>query len=560
MAESSAVVGALLKIKQEPVDAPHFGWTGLTEFAACAPDLADVEKMVNNGQQPPGLISSASRARIRAANPAPRRRGRGSAQAALPPEDYDTPADEVQNSDEEAARRARRAEYVKASQATAKRARRKADPPDEWKGQLDRERTDNIMLDDTACLRMQSQVEFISPVHNPVHVDDDMMVTVEDEADGGASALKRTRSGVPLSKQPGIVYGPPVLRAEVRKRLDAIASTSATDANALVPIYAVNAALRHATTQEEEQREREAAGEEVMTVVVPAGFDLSDMSVDRVMQTARTDDQGQVFAQMHMQTTVCNYEDTTYVTRKLKITGIYNCPLSRVGMLDDYYAHMVPNRRVVDESLMREPFPFERPCIEAGACMGNQIPNSQRITLVEYLNVEDVAYFRQKQEWKSEQRHCVFCRRVLATKAAFAMIAECAAYSDSMVASVQVSRENPCESDRRPLMLVDFCNFVGDNEYSPYDVVISNVNRYIGVVAPVVIFVASRFTQFKQNGIYWYRQDYPKVNRNLRDWGTLVSEELSRGTQSRVQTAPARRPRRIMDYFLPPPPLDTGSS
>lgn len=548
-------MSALVKIKEEPLDDAPTAWAGIAQLSAEGPHVAEMERLATAGHRGPGLISASTRARIRAETAAGGKRKARAAAVADASEDYGVPMDEVHNSDEEQSRRARRAEFAKASHAAAKRARRKPDPPDEWKDLLDGERADNVRLDDADCLRKHSTVAFIEPVNGIVEVGDDRIVSVLEMDEAQA----RSRSGLPLVFQDRVAPAPPVLRGEVRRRLEELEDDP--DARGLVPVYAANAPIRHMTAATAESLAparmppEKDSKKKPTTIVVPAQFDLSELSMDEIMLHARTDEQGQVLAQAFMwSAATCNYADLNFITRALKERGIYNCPLSRIGPLDDYYAMMTPNYRAVDESLMREPMRMERACIEDEMCVGRQIPNSTPITLVEYIGAEDMQYFFREHKWRGERKHCVLCRRALATKAGFSMLAECAAFSDSMATSVKVSREGGYESTRMPLMLVNFYHLVGENEYSPYDVLISNVNRFIGVAAPVAIFIASRFTQFKKDGALYFKQDYPCPKRNLGDWGTLVSLELSRATQPRARQTSSRRPRRATDYSIPRPP------
>ncbi len=543
---------ALVKIKEEPVDQSST-WTRIAQFGSDGPRLADIERLATVGRRAPGVLTASTRARIRAESAGCKRKARAIESDAA--EDYGLPDDEVHNSDEEQSRRTRRAEYMKATQASAKRARRKLDPPDEWKDVLDAERPDNMQLDSTDYVRKHATVAFIEPVTGVVEVDENRIVSVT-EVD---AAQARARSGIPLVFQDRVTPGPPVLRNEVRKRLEELKEDPNAEGK-IVPIYAVNAPLRHTTPANAETLAmarippEKDSKKKPTTIVVPAQFDLSELSMDEIMLRTRTDQQGQVLAQTFMwSAATCNYADLNFITHELKQKGIYNCPLSRIGPMDDYYAMMMPNYRKVDEELMREPMRMERPCVEDEMCVGRQIPNSQPITLVEYIDAADMQYYYREQKWKGERKQCVLCRRALATKAGFSMLAECAAYSYAMASSVRVSREGAYESTRLPLMLCDFYNFVGENEYSPYDVLISNVNRFIGMAAPVAIFIASRFTQYKKDGMLYFKQDYPCPKRNLGEWGTLVSSELSRATRPRATPATFRRPRRQTDYSIPRP-------
>lgn len=551
MAHQGGAMQALLKIKQEPVDTPRT-WPRMEQLALERPSLMEFEKLGSTTHRSGGLLTDATRTRMRTATTAGKRKSR--AQEPDVPEDYGVPADELQNSDEESSRRVRRAEFAKTMQSVTKRARRKPDPPDEWKDALDRERPDNVRLNEADCLRTHASVGFIGPVQGEVELSPEGVVSITDDA-ARAQALKRLRAGVPLSRQERVISAPPILRDEVRERLDEV--TEEIGERALVPVYAVNRPLRYGAEARadtwlmgmpEKQRKKQ--------IVVPARLDLAEFELDEVMRHAQTDEQGQVLAQVLMWNAAsCNYADTNFIARKLKEEGIYNCPLSRVGAMDDYFAVMTANYRRVDENLLRQPLDNERRCLEEEACKGRQIPNSVQITLVEYIDDEMLRSYLSTRQWPQARRHCVLCRRSLATKAFFAMLAECAAYSDSMAARVKVSREGAYESARRPLMLCNFYNFAG--EYSPYDMLVSNVNRFVGIAAPIVIFFANRYTQYRdENGLLRYRQDYPAPNRNLREWATHVSRELSLGTRRRHRGADRSRPRRRpTDYFLPRPPM-----
>lgn len=521
MAEHSGAARALVKIKQEPCDDPHAQHAVFARFARARSSAVDIERMVNADTAVRGLIPPALRARM------------------------EVDEDEVLNSDEERSRAARASEYAKASQAATKRARRRLNPPDEWKDKVTGERRGNVLLAPMDAAR--APVEFIA-------TGDDMETSVED----GLVVVENGRRAVPLVAQPLLTTKPPVLRRAVHERL---ATQTARAARGAPPIvHPTDGAVACFTESSPEGLLLDLSDTDRRKgIVLPDLFQQAHGThLDDMLMNGCTNAQGELLAQMFLQTPVCSHADLSFVNRQLMATGLVNCPLSRVGPLDDYYSLMTMVPRSVEEGLMRQPWAFERPCIEGPMCMGWQIPNSTPVTLVEYLTMDDLAHYREKGTWRGPQRHCVFCRRALATKAAYSIIAECAAYSDSMVADVKIPRESPYENERRALMLVDFCHFVGVDGYSPFDVILSNVSRYMGIIAPVAMFVTNRFRQVKRDGILWFEQDYIRPKRNLRDWVTLVCEESSSGTQTPRPTTSAHRPRRAGYFPLPRPPLATS--
>jgi len=524
MADPSGAARALVKIKQEPGTEPGGRAHVFTQLSRTRLDPTHIERMVNTENTVRGLIPPSLRAMH--------------------------VDDEIVNSDEERTRTVRATEYAKTTHATTKRARRRMNPPEEWKEKLSAERRDNVRLAPEDELRV-APIEFISTT-------DDMETSVENGLVVVEHAPRRGRRNAPLETQPWISSQPPILRKAVADRLEAQKTRRTQNAPQL--LFPSNSPVQSFTEQTPEGLTLDMSeAERKKGIVLPDLFGLAQTTMNGMLTSGCTNAQGELLAQVFLQTPVCNHADLNFVNRQLMANGLVNCPLSRVGPMDDYYSLMTAVPRSVEEGLMRQPWPFERPCIEGTMCMGRQIPNSTPITLVEYLTVEDMMHYRERGVWSGPQRHCVFCRRALATKAAYSIIAECAAYSDSMVADIKISRESPYENERRALMLVDFYNFVGEGEYSPFDVILSNVSRYMGIVAPVTMFVTNRFHQVSRNGILWFEQDYIRPKRNLRDWVTLVCEESSSGMPTPPPTSSVpRRPSRSGYFPLPRPPLATS--
>lgn len=535
MAHHDSATSALVKIKEEPF------WeergVSLAHLGSSCPDMMEIEAMVNEANGGPSLM----------ANPMRAYRARAPAVESI---DAFAAPDEIVNSDEEQSRAARRAAYLKVTNAGTKRARRKLNPPDEWKRAVPRDNVEHLSSNDM----MRAPIEFITAGDGLNTVYKDGVLTVA-SAERVPAARKRGGSNPPLETQPLYVSQPPVLRKEVARRLGDVERARATGVGT-VAVYAANQPVRQNVSMVAEELLQDLPVEDVKKgIVVPTMRELSSMTVDMndMMLRGRTDEQGMMLSQLYMQNPVSSLADQNFVFRELRRTSLHGCPISHVGAMDYYYAMMTANMRSVDESVMRTPFPNERPCIEENACMGRHIPHSTPVTLVEYITMEDMAHFRATGAWKGKRRHCVLCRRMLATKAAYSIIAECAAYSNSMVSNVKISREAPFENERRALMLVDFYNFIGTDEYSPFDVMMSHVNRHIGIVAPVALFVASRFKQVNRDGVYWYIQDYTRPKRDLREWVTLVCGGSLSGTPMPRAPATTVRPRRTNKFFIPRP-------
>ncbi len=116
------------------------------------------------------------------------------------------------------------------------------------------------------------------------------------------------------------------------------------------------------------------------------------------------------------------HADLRFVEREVARDKTLNCPLPSASPEDvaDIYSEMIKNEHkdrmqaVRDETLLREPREFERPCIEGDACMGRQVTSFPPLTLVEATTVEDELHFRATGAWKSPPGYCVLCKRVIA--------------------------------------------------------------------------------------------------------------------------------------------------
>jgi hypothetical protein len=470
----------------------------------------------------------------------------------------DVDEDACVNSDEERSRKASEIKYTKELERQSKRARRRTNPPDEWKKTLDAMRPDNVLLDEID-LRRICEAGSVATLDKP----EDAM----DAKDGNhakstiapriTGKKNKTHIGyppiVPLVAQQLYVPLEPVISDEVRDVLAQIDVQKPNEKPVLVFDDArgpVNVPMTSYNLATNLTKASIANG-----VTVPTSYDITlrPSEMDELMLCSRTDDQGRLFSEKFLQEVMCRPEDRNFIYNKLRKTTLYNCPLSRVGTIDDYLAYMTTHTRKVNEQMSRACYPHERPCIEDLRCVGRCIPLSEPVTLVEYFSMSDIEDLRKNGVWTKPRRHCILCKWDQATKTAFNVLAECAAYSDKMV-RMRMLGESNYDPQRRALMLVDYCDVVGEKEYSPYDVMVSNLNRYIGLIAPVVIFVTKRFKQEKIDGILHYIHDYERSNRNLGEWVTLVSRESS-SMKSASQTRAKQPPPTInTKFFLPPPP------
>lgn len=462
------------------------------------------------------------------------------------------------NSDEERSRKAGEAKYTKELERQAKRARRRTNPPEDWKETLDKMRPNNVLLEPDDRCRKKDACSIATIDRTDVFMDGNGLLQM-----GGVIAPRITGKknkkhigyppDVPLVAQQHFVPLEPVMSEGVRSVLAQIDANTPDEKPVLVfddERGAVNVPMTSYDLATNLTKASIKSG-----VTVPNSYDISLRSteMDELMLCSRTDDQGRLFSEKFLQEVMCRPEDQNFIYNKLRKETLYNCPLSRVGGIDDYLSYMTTHTRKVNEKMSRSCFPHERPCVEDLRCIGRRIPNSEPFTLVEYFNMDDIMHLRNTGSWAKSRRHCILCKWDQATRTAFNVLAECAAYSDKMVRMRAMSESN-YDTQRRALMLVDYCDVVGDNEYSPYDVMVSNLNRYIGLVAPVVIFVTKRFKQEKVDGIYYYIHDYERSNRNLGEWVTLVSRESSLMKSASQTSETSRSSTTNSKFFLPPPP------
>lgn len=466
--------------------------------------------------------------------------------------------DVCMNSDEERSRKASEAKYNKDLERQSKRARRKTNPPDEWKETLDQMRQDNVTLSRDDLVRKCEPGSIATIDKTELVMDEKGLLQVQATITPRITGKKnKTHIGyppeVPLAAQQKYVPLEPVISEGVRETLAQISASKPNEKPILVvddKRGAVNVPMTSYHLATNLTPANIANG-----VTVPNSFEINPRSSDMtdLMLCSRTDDQGRLFSEQFLQEVMCSPEDRNFIYNKLRKTSLFNCPLSRVGAIDDYLSYMTTHTRLVNEQMSRECYPNERPCIEGLRCVGRRIPHSEPITLVEYFSMEDMEDLRKTGNWTKPRRHCILCKWDQATKTAFNVLAECAAYSDKMVRMRMVG-ETDFEPQRRALMLVDYCDVVGEKEYSPYDVMVSNLNRYIGLVAPVVIFVTKRFKQEKIDGIRHYIHDYERSNRNLGEWVTLVSRESSLMKSASQTREKLSQTTQNGKFFLPPPP------
>ena len=474
-------------------------------------------------------------------------------------------SDECVNSDEERSRKASEYRYEKELDRQAKRARRRPNPPDEWKDTLDRMRPDNVMLCENDLRRETSASThgLISTIDDDgLMIDTNGIVHLQDGTIPRVTGKKNKKhigydAHVPLVAQQYYVPMQPVLSDRVIDTLERI--DNETQRSKPVPMFddaggSINVPMTAFTLATNLTPENIEKG---ITVPTSHHVSTSASGLDALMLYSRTDDQGRLFSERFLHEVVCPPEDLNFIFNKLRKDTLYNCPLSQIGPIDDYVAFITSHKRKVNERMSRECIAIERECVEGRQCIGRRIPNSTPITLVEYFTMASFEEMRKAGHWTTPPRHCILCKWNQATKTAFNILAECAAYSDKMV-QMRSSGASKCDAKRRALVLVDFCDLVGEGEYSPYDVIVSNLNRFIGLVAPVVIFVLKRFKQQKVDGIFHYIHDYEQSNRNLEDWVTLVSRESLLTKSAYPMRATSSLPTQTNKFFLPPPPLRTS--
>jgi hypothetical protein len=455
---------------------------------------------------------------------------------------------EAINSDEERCRLKRASEFSKATATKAKKARRNTNPPEDWKDTVMRNAPDNIRIAPSDILRRDMPVRFIDKAgemgvvvlaDGTVSVPDVLPMPKEVPKKKDEKPHKVYEGYVPLSIQRSHLPNPVVLDEDTTRRIEEIEKSVAEGDSRPFPVVHE---LMAVTSMEDtplklarnlKHNSDPKKDDYIRGIVAPESANIYSMGMDRVLSQKLTAPYSQMLAQSVLQDNRCRREEANFIMNRIKQTHTYNWEVDGLGLTDEYYANMKFISRKVAETMNREPFPYERPCAAGMDCVGNFIPRAEPVTLVEFYSTDDINAYHSTGKWSGPPKHCFMCMIKDAGEAASRIMAECAAYSSEMVRAKMTS-ESLTGASKKTLMLVNFYNRVGEGEFSPYDVFVSNLTHFSGIASPVLIFVYDRFKQRKDdNGMRYYDFDYPCVERNLDDWEAVVSKELSQTTRLR---------------------------
>jgi hypothetical protein len=208
-----------------------------------------------------------------------------------------------------------------------------------------------------------------------------------------------------------------------------------------------------------------------------------------------------------------------------------NVPIEMLPEVDTYLADIRDISRSEEESFLRQPIPgrHERECVEGENCEGFHVTHAYvRFALVEYQPPEIREEFQRTRKWPEKQGMCIMCRRKYANFVFFNILSRCTSYDHSSIEQAASTRNmTEASAASKPLMISSFANFVGQGEYSPWDIQISGISQYVPLFKPVVLHLRYKYRQEKRNGIWYFVQNYYKPQRNLRFGGGQVYEESS---------------------------------
>lgn len=154
--------------------------------------------------------------------------------------------------------------------------------------------------------------------------------------------------------------------------------------------------------------------------------------------------------------------------------------IEKIGSkLIDQLPHIEFRSRQQEEERMRECMAGERQCAKGDRCEGLYIGDTKGIKgfiLVSYETTEALAYYNVYKQWPEhiKPRKCVICER----KEMNAIFNEFFAGN---------SERSDIEHPMRYIGQITYHNKVGDGEYSPYDVIVTDPNSFGKLLYPVVL-------------------------------------------------------------------------
>lgn len=211
--------------------------------------------------------------------------------------------------------------------------------------------------------------------------------------------------------------------------------------------------------------------------------------------------------------------------------GGASVPLKLLPDIDAYFANVRPISRAEEERYLRAPrlHKGERECVNGKDCEGFFIVGAlNAFALVEYQNPEVREEHAATGRWPVPVAHCIMCRRRAVNYIFFNILSRCAAYDYSSVEQAMASRyESSRATVRRPVAIAPFCNVVGADEYSMWDVIVGDLSQCIPLFGPVVIHRRDKYHSVLRDGEWWYEQTYTRPVRNLGDGGGPGSVSVS---------------------------------
>lgn len=250
----------------------------------------------------------------------------------------------------------------------------------------------------------------------------------------------------------------------------------------------------------------------------------------------------------HMQTTCGESARFSFIQNELMKQRVCNIPIDRLPMFDTVFANVVDRLREEEECMLREHLPSlgERPCANDNTCEAmHLLVGIDKFPLVEYQPPEVIQKFKETRKWPEKRSVCIMCQRYRASATVINIDSRCSASEVSSVEmEIAIKNSNFNEVKNKPLVVASFGNIVGDGEYSPWDVYMSNFSYYNGLSKPVVRHTLYMYNLYKKDGIRYYRQNLHKPRRDLRYGGGLdfddrmlatIMEELN---EQPTQTVP----------------------
>jgi hypothetical protein len=178
--------------------------------------------------------------------------------------------------------------------------------------------------------------------------------------------------------------------------------------------------------------------------------------------------------------------------------------IEKIGSkLIDQLPHIEFRSRQQEEERMRECMTGERQCAKGDRCEGLYIGDTKGIkgfVLVSYETNEALAYYNLHKQWPEhiKPRKCVICER----KEMNAIFNEFFAGN---------SERSDTDHPMRYVGQITYHNKVGDGEYSPYDVIVTDPNSFGKLLYPIVlhsrIFYRIVIRTYNGKDIRFYQQN-----------------------------------------------------